>query len=109
MTWSAKSKDEPLIFKFTVGDQTYTINPDPMKLTAAELVAVERHTGLGLMEFAEALANPKGSASAITALVWLARRRSGDYVKWDTFAESFHPYGLELEVVDDEPAAAEPS
>lgn len=99
-----------MLFVFDVEGQQYRINPEPAKLTGAELVAVERNTGLGMVDFVEALKNPRGSAAGISALVWLARRRAGDYVKWSEFIETFHPLTISLEAVDDEPAeASEPT
>ncbi|AEA23115.1 hypothetical protein Psed_0861 [Pseudonocardia dioxanivorans CB1190] len=95
-------------FRFTTADgDTLQINPDPRKLTGAELIAVERNTGLGMVDLLEALKNPRGSAAAICALVWLARRRSGDFVRWPEFVEAFHPLTLGIEVVDDEAGTAE--
>jgi hypothetical protein len=92
-----------VFFEFKVDGEVYRINPEPTKLTGAELLAVERHTGLGMMDFVEALKNPHGSTAGITALVWLARRRSGDFIKWESFVETFHPLTLDLEIVEDEP------
>jgi hypothetical protein len=94
-----------VFFEFKTGDQVFRINPDPAKLTAAELIAVERNTGLGMIEFAQALQNPAGGAAAISALVWLARRRSGDFVKWADFVETFHPMTLDVEIIADEASA----
>lgn len=92
-----------MLFEFEVDGQVLRIDPDPRKLTGAELLAVERHTGMAMVDFGEALMNPRGSAAAVAALVWIARRRSGDFVKWDDFIETLHPLTLELRVIDDTP------
>jgi hypothetical protein len=89
-------------FEFKIDDQVFRINPDPYRLTGAELLAVERHTGMGMLDFVEALKNPRGSTAALMSMVWLARRRSGDFVKWDQFVETFHPLTLDVEIVEDE-------
>jgi hypothetical protein len=69
----------------TLSGETYPIDADPKKFTAAELNAVERHTGMTVREWGEKLSDNRLSSLAWTALAWIAVRRSGRFVRWDDF------------------------
>ncbi|WP_379587833.1 hypothetical protein [Pseudonocardia hispaniensis] len=65
----------------------YTVEADPHQFTAAELNAVERHTGMTVREWRDKLMDRGGSTLAWTALAWIAKRRAGEYVKWHDFED----------------------
>jgi hypothetical protein len=74
--------------RLKVDGESYLVENDPQRYTAAELNAVERHTGMTVREWAEKLMDGRGSSLAWTALAWVAVRRSGKYVRWDDFEEN---------------------
>lgn len=53
---------------------------DEHKLLNIEAIALQKVTGLRVTEFAEAL--EQGDAGALTAVVWIAKRRAGEDVKF---------------------------
>jgi hypothetical protein len=56
--------------------------------SAAELNAVERHTGMPWKEWFVKLADRRVSSLAWTALAWLAERRAGSFVPFDEFEDT---------------------
>lgn len=76
-----------------INGETYIVDGDPRRFTAAELNAVERYTGMTVVEFGTKLASENLSSLAISALAWIAVRCSGVFAQWDTFVS-------ELSVMD---------
>lgn len=70
----------------TYGGHTYELSD--LKFTLPELAAVQRHTGLLAVEFEAGIQDPKGNALALMGVLWLARRRAGDLIKWPEFEAS---------------------
>lgn len=64
--------------RFTLNDVVYDIDLDD--LTTAEAELVEKHTGLGLWAFGDGIT--KGHPGAVRAVIYLARRRAGEALRW---------------------------
>jgi hypothetical protein len=77
-----------------------------LRFTLPELAAVQRHTGLTSTEFDSGIRDPQGNALALMGLLWLARRRTGDFVKWAAFEASLtEPFDtVEYEQVEEKSA-----
>lgn len=90
--------------KLKVDGESYLVENDPQRFTAAELNAVERHTGMTVREWAEKLSDGRVSSLAWTALAWVAVRRAGKFVRWDDFEENLSFLEL-LQSVEAGPAA----
>lgn len=69
----------------TVNGEQFSVEADPQSFTAAELNAVERHTGMLVQDWGEKLQDLRVSSLAWTALAWVAVRRAGRFVRWDEF------------------------
>lgn len=96
--------------KLKVDGQTYLVEDNPEGFTAAELNAVERHTGMTVREWAEKLTDRRVSSLAWTALAWVAVRRTGRYVRWDDFEETLSVLELVSSIEEcpaEEPKSAE--
>lgn len=91
------------------GGKTYWLKS--LDFTLPELAAVQRHTGLLFQEFRDGITDPSGNALALMGLLWLVRRRSGDYVKWAAFEESLNEPNLfatfDIDIVPDDEATAQ--
>lgn len=73
----------------TVDDEQFRIDTNLSRFTAAELNAVERHTGMTVEVWGEKLQDlEKVSSLAWSALIWIAVRRGGRFERWDEFTES---------------------
>lgn len=94
--------------KLKVDGESYLVENDPQKFTAAELNAVERHTGMTVREWAEKLMDRRVSSLAWTALAWVAVRRSGKFVRWDDFEEGLSVLEL-VESIEEGPAEETPA
>lgn len=98
--------DDDTTIHMRINGIPYSISSDPRDFTAAELNAVERHTGMQVTEWADNLQSVRVSSLAWTALAWIAVRRSGDFVRWDVFEERVHLHDLLASVNDGAEAAA---
>jgi hypothetical protein len=96
------------VIKLKVNGKSYLIENDPQKFTAAELNAVERHTGMVVREWAEKLSDRRVSSLAWTALAWIAVRRAGQFIRWDDFEDSVSVMEL-LDGIEDGPDSTEPA
>jgi hypothetical protein len=70
--------------KFAVYGTCYEI-PEPDDLSTRELRDVKKHTGMGLRGFAEGLNDM--DPDSITAIVYLAKKRAGEALTWDSLDE----------------------
>jgi len=71
---------------------------DENTLLVREARELKHYTGMGLKQFSEGLAG--GDADSIVGMLYLAKRRAGEAVKWEDFDE----FNIaELEMVEDEP------
>jgi hypothetical protein len=71
-----------------INGEQFAIDDDPQKFTAEELMAVEQHTGMLVVEWASKLMDERISTQAWTALAWIAVRRANRPIRWDDFARS---------------------
>lgn len=62
-----------------VGGQSWDV--DLAKLLNVEIIAIERAVGMSVVELGEAL--DRGSVLALTAVVWVMRRRGDPGLKFD--------------------------
>ena len=79
--------------KVTIAGETFSL--DENDITNREAMAIESATGVTFGEFGELL--KKGSALALTALVWILKRRANPSLK---FGDVDFKFG-ELELGDD--------
>lgn len=63
----------------SIGDETYEF--DPNKFMNVELIAVERETGMTSFDWQNKL--NQGSMIAVTALIWVLRKRQGKIQQFD--------------------------
>ncbi len=82
------------------GDDRKTYDCDFDKLLNVEFIAIERVTGLTLIGIAQGLMD--ASAVAVTALVWVMRKRQEPTLRFDQV--EFAMADVELENLDDEEA-----
>lgn len=66
------------MIKFRVDDTLYEF--DETRLLSAEAMYVKKNTGLTLLEFLNGI--QLGEPGALTGMVYIAKRRVGEYVKW---------------------------
>lgn len=64
--------------KFRVEGEDYEF--DESTLTVAEARLIKKHTGMGLKSFAES--SKDGDPDALVAIVFLAKRRANEAVRW---------------------------
>jgi hypothetical protein len=56
---------------------------DDTSLTVKEARVIKKNTGFGLVTWAQAL--QQGDPDALVAMVWLAKTRAGEAVRWQDF------------------------
>lgn len=83
------------------GDEKFEITPD--KILNVEAIAVKRKTGLDFKAWMQGLED--FDAEAVTALVWIAKKRIEPNVRYEDI--SFPLAQVEFELTEDEQAAAE--
>lgn len=66
------------MMRFTVDGEKFEFNEK--KLRNTEAIALQKVTGMKVVEFYDALS--ESDANAVTALVWLVKRRAGDEVRF---------------------------
>ncbi|MGH8575347.1 MAG: hypothetical protein ACREXJ_00175 [Gammaproteobacteria bacterium] len=67
------------MLRFTHDGQEYEFDPD--KLPLAEAIMVKKHTGMGMAPYMQGLRDV--DPEAIQAMVFLAKRRAGEKVKFE--------------------------
>lgn len=72
---------------------------DDSTLSVKEARAIKKNTGFGLVTWAQAL--QIGDPDALVAMVWLAKTRTGEAVRWQDF-DNFDLATLDLTSADDE-------
>lgn len=55
---------------------------DETQLRAFEAIAIKKHTGLPLTELLQGLV--QGDPEALLGMVYIAKQRAGEHVKWET-------------------------
>lgn len=83
--------------KFTLADKSWTL--DFASLTVDEYIAAKRVTGYRIPEWLAEY--DRFCPLAIKAVVWLARRRTGENLQWDDPEMSFLVSDLRIETVRD--------
>lgn len=77
---------------------------DDTTLTVKEARVIKKNTGFGLVTWAQAL--QIGDPDALVAMVWLAKTRNGEAVRWQDF-DNFDLASLDIVGADDEDDKAE--
>lgn len=100
-TLSGAESDRILIHMFDVEPEE-VIDFDPGKLLNVEAIAIERKTGLTLMAVLAGMAT--GSMTAITAAVWVMRKRANPKLMFEQVVFNSGDYWLEdPDVVEETP------
>lgn len=86
--------------QIVVDGSTYDF--DTATLRVGEMRALKKASGLKIKDFTEGLA--ESDPDALTALVWLAKRRCGEHIKFDDL--DFDLSDFEIVEADDTDAAA---
>lgn len=69
--------------QFKIEGRTYEF--DESRLTVAEARVIKKHAGLGLAEFGDGIR--RGDPDAIVSMLFIAKRRAGEAVRWQDFDE----------------------
>lgn len=89
------------MLKFTLDGVKYVY--DDSTLTVKEARVIKKNAGFGLVTWAQAL--QIGDPDALVAMVWLAKTRNGEAVRWQDF-DNFDLASLNLLDDDDEDEAS---
>jgi hypothetical protein len=66
------------LLKFTIEGRTYDYDETSMPVKEARLI--KKHTGFGIVTMANGLR--EGDPDALVAMIFLAKRRAGEVVRW---------------------------
>jgi hypothetical protein len=88
------------MLKFVLDGTKYEY--DDSTLSVKEARVIKKNTGFGLVTWAQAL--QIGDPDALVAMVWLAKTRNGEAVRWQDF-DNFDLASLDLSSEDDEEEA----
>jgi hypothetical protein len=80
---------------------------DPKQTTVAEALEMEERTGLGLISFEYAWQDMK--PTALKWIAYLAKKRAGETVKWESFSFDLMAMSADLLGSDSEADASDPT
>jgi hypothetical protein len=78
---------------------------DENRMLSVEAIAVKKYTGLAILDFFQGCMS--GDGEALTALVFLAKKRAGEDVTWQGLLDSLDVMALLMSLIakpDEEPA-----
>jgi hypothetical protein len=97
------------VIKFEVDGTKYQFNEG--RLLGVEASAVKKNTGLTIVDFLNGIIG--GDPDALIGMVFIAKKRAGEPVKWNELSETLEMFALvkSLSIVDDDapPADDEPA
>ena len=90
--------------RYTLGDKSWTLDFD--KLTVDDYIELKKITGYNVARLV--VAYDDWDPLALKAVVWMARRKSGEDIAWDDPAMSFVVTELDIEALRDDTAPEAP-